>query len=650
MAVEEKDAVEKLKKELYSRKERPTIGKDIRTPLSSSNVDTPRAWEQEETSPEKIKPARPPLAEFMNTPKRGMPFAAKFLLISTLFFIAAAGVAAYFFFGGANFISPQNIDLQVIAPSLIDGGKEATLQVIIDNRNKAALTMVNMLVNYPDGTRSVATSSGPLQHDSQTIGTIASGGQVKRTINAIFYGQEGTQETVNVTLQYSIPGSSAIFTKEGQANFLIGSSPVSVSVNAPNQTISGQPFAMDVTVQANGIVPVQDVLLQAQYPFGFSLSSSTPAAQAGGTLWRLGTLQPGSAQIIHIEGSLQGQNGDEGVFHFLSGSDSNPTDTQIAVPFLSIPTTITITQPFITASFALNGQSGQTISIAPGSAVQGVITWQNNLPTAISNASFQLSINGTPLDPTSVEAPNGFYQSSDSSIIWDSQNDPALASIPAGASGTLQFSFATIRPSATAPYLNPTMMLSLTLSGSRNDEAGGPQVVSSVAMAQVNIASLVALGVQALHFTGPFSDGGPMPPVPGQNTTYTIEWTITNSSNSLANTQVSTTLPPYVQFVAAQPGSGITYTAPSRTVTWNLGDVAAAAGYGNTPPQAAFQVALLPSVSQVGQSPALTGETTLSGSDRFAQVGVQASANSPTIQLTGDTGYSAAMGAVAAGQ
>lgn len=173
-----------------------------------------------------------------------------------------------------------------------------------------------------------------------------------------------------------------------------------------------------------------------------------------------------------------------------------------------------------------------------------------------------------------------------------------------------------------------------------------PETVSSAASTEVQVSSVARLTAQALHFSGAFANTGPMPPVPGQKTTYTVEWGATNTSNTIANAIVSATLPTYVTFVSAGAGSGITYDTKSRTVTWTMGDVEAGAGFTKPSRTAAFQVSLLPSSSQSGQSPALTGPATLSAQDRFAQVQVTATADAPTTQLSNDAGYSANMGVV----
>lgn len=644
MPSEGKDDIEKLKAKLYSRENKDKTMSDIRTPLTKEESDAPVSWQDSvaelNKEQEKPKPPQrvPPIGALMQEEKKKMSFAAKFLIASFLFFVLAASAAAYIFFGGGTLISPQNIDLSVVMPSLVDSGKTSTFQVLIDNRNTSQLQLVDLVIDYPDGTRD-PTDATTLTQGRQSIGTINAGQQLKQTASAIFYGQQGAQEKVAVTLEYSVAGSNAVFEKQAEADFIIGSSPISVSVSAPSTAVSDQPFPIDLTIQSNATTPLTNVVIQAQYPFGYSVANSIPTALAGGTFWQLGTLAPGASQTIHIVGSLSGQEGDQRVFRFLAGSNTDQTDTQVEVPLLSVPQTITVQKPFITGTISVNGQSGKTISVQSGQPLQGTINWQNNLPTAVSNVQMTLNFSGPALDKGSISSGDGFYQSQNSTITWGPQQDPSLSQVAPGGTGLLQFSFSTLPPGAgNVLVTNPVINLSLSVQGTTATQSGAPQQVSGAATAQVSVASALSLTAQALHFTGAFTNTGPMPPKANSDTSYTIVWTVKNSSNTIGNATVSTVLPQYVRYVSGG-ASGVTYDSGSRTVTWSLGDLNPGVGYTAPAEQVSFQVVLTPSESQAGSVPALTGNVSLQGQDRFAQVGVTASAQAPTTQLVGDTGF-----------
>jgi len=636
------EGVEGLKKKLYSRSNQGDM-RDVRTPLTPDTTDTPKAWADSKPSlPE--GPNHDPMLQTAH--RKRLSFAAKFFIGSVVFFVVAASAAAFFFLNGTNFISPNNIDMQIVAPSLVDGGSTVTFQYLITNRNAAQLQLADLVITYPDGTRSAADPTKGATSERQSIGTIQPGQQFKRTSSAILYGAEGATEVVHASLEYSLAGSNAVFTKDADITITIGSSPVSISVDAPQEAIAGEPFDVTLTVRNNQTTAVDNVVVQAQYPFGFSALTTSPKADAGGSYWRLGSMGPGASQTIVVHGSLDGQDGDQRVFKFLSGSDNDPTDTSIATPFLTVPTTLTVHKPFISGSIAIGGQTGKVVSVAAGSVVQGEIDWQNNLTTSVSDVEITLSLTGPVLDQNSVDAGNGFYQSANNTITWTSQQDPSLASVGPGGTGKLTFNFGTLPPGASGSlYSNPTVNLSLNVKGTRTGETGVPEVVSSVTQTQVSLASAATLAAKALHFIGPYQNTGPMPPRAEQQTTYTIQWTVKNSSNIIANTAVTAVLPPYVNFVAGQ--TGVAYDPASRTVRWAIGDLKPGVGYTSTALSTNFQVALNPSLSQVSGVPTLTGVAQLTGTDRFAQVPVNTTAEALTTKLTSDPQFVSGMDIVA---
>lgn len=633
MQQHDEGGVDRLKDKLYSRKEKQTM-QDVRSPLTPSEAHAPLAWEGE------LKPRAPRLI-VPPTPHERMALATKFLIGSVVFFIVAMAGALFFFFTGGNYISPSNIDLQIVAPTLVDGGTTANLQFILTNRNAAELQLADLVINYPDGTRDPKSPEKALTQERISVGTIPPGRQIKLTSNAVFYGSEGAAQAIKAQLQYSVQGSNAVFTKEGEASLTIGSSPVSVRVSAPDEAIAGEPFTVTVTVQSNGTAPVQDVLVQAQYPFGFAVSAANPRADGGSTLWRLGTMAPGTTQVITVTGTIDGQDGDQRVFRFSAGSNKDATAGKIEVPFLSVPSTLTVRRPFISGSIAIGGKTGSKISAAGGS-LQGTVTWQNNLSESVSDVQIKLKLSGPVFDRNSVQPGSGFYQSNDSTITWTSAQDPSLAQVAPGSSGTLQFSFNTLTPgTGGVVYTNPTVDLSLTVGAVRAGQGAVPTQVTSADTMQITLASAASIVAQALHYTGPFTNSGPMPPHAEATTQYTIQWIAKNSSNAVANATVSSVLPTYVTFLGAQDGS-ITYDPGSRTVKWDLGELKAGVGYSTVARSGAFQVSVTPSSSQVGTSPALTGATALSGTDRFAQVQVGATAEAPTTKLS-ETGFAPGM-------
>ena len=643
MTREEKSGVEKLKNRLYAREGIKQIKKEERTALTPSEASAPKTWEAQKPSPDAADPAPPttPMRPPVTSPAlpseshSHMSFAFKFLGGSIIFFTAAIAVASFVFLGGVNTTSPRNIDLELVVPTLVDGGKEVQVEIVVRNRNTTPLLLADLVIDYPDGTRNPNNPSTDLLHDRLSVGTIESGQELKRTASALLFGEEGQLQTIKVALEYSVQGSNAVFVRQEEVTITIGSAPVSLAIEGPSESVAGQPFTFDLTVRSNATTPIADLVVKGEYPFGFSVIRTEPAADTSG-MWRLGTLDPGASKSIRVTGTIQGEDGDERIFRFIAGSNDDATDPEVKLPFITIPQTLTVKRPFIAGNITVEGKSGSNIAVAAGSRISGTVSWQNNLSDSVSDVEVTLTLAGPSLDEDSIQGQGAFFQSVNNSLVWSKDDNSELESVASGANGTFQFSFLTRSPGEGGVLItNPTIDLNLTVRAVR--EAGEPETILSAASTKVTVASALSLSTEVLHFSGPFTNFGPMPPQAEQETTYTVRWTVRNSANAVGNGQVVATLPTYVRFVAAEAGSGISYNEGSRTVTWSLGEIKAGAGYTSSPRTGAFQVELLPSESQVGQSPALSSTPELTGQDRFANVNLSATGGAATTKLIGDT-------------
>ena len=255
---------------------------------------------------------------------------------------------------------------------------------------------------------------------------------------------------------------------------------------------------------------------------------------------------------------------------------------------------------------------------------------RKDLDAVLSEQS--LSLSGA-VDESSITTTDGFFDSSTHSVVFDSSTDPALASLAPGASGIGTFSFTT--KSAAAAGSAPQVTFVTSVSGTRVGQTNVPEAVTASATQVAKLATVVNLSAHAYHVLGGFSNTGPVPPRANATTTYAIVWSLANQGSAIAGATVSAALPPYVSYTGATHGSGtVSYDPSSRTVTWTAGNVPP-----GTTAQAAFQVALLPSTSQKGSAPALTSTVSFSGYDRFAAAQVAATADAPTTETVGDSGY-----------
>ncbi len=646
------EKIERLRRAMYSRALSENLQDKPRRELDAEGAQVPEDFvrEADAGSPQTIVAPR----------AIGIVRAALWWLLAAalVFFLASlAFFGYYFFFGpGSGDASSSNIDIAISGPPQVEGGAPAEFQISVGNRNKVPIELADLVITYPDGTRSPADYVTSLTNQRIPLGTIESGGVRQGTVSAVLSGTAGQTADIKVELDYHIGGSSAIFTANTDYTVTFSSAPLGISVDGNSEAISGQPVQLAVTVSSNTDAPVKDVLLSATYPFGFKFNSSVPAPTQNG-IWAIGDLNPGDKKIVTINGTLTGTKGDQRVFRFDAGTRVDSASSTISTQLADLAYTTTITQPFLDLTSVVNGSPG-TVVLSPGDSVTVTIGWQNNLSTPITSAAIVAQLTGLQIDGTTVKATNGFYRSTQNVVLWDKSTDPDLATIAPGAKGTVSFSFQVPTSGQLASTTSPHLDISVNVAGNRLSESGVPENLQSAVSQEIAIASDLQLAAQGLYYTNPFGTSGPIPPKAGSETNYAILFTLTNSTNQITNGQVTASLPPYVRWVGIySPNTEkVSFDQVRGTVTWDLGTINPGAGLNGTPSrQMAIDIGFTPSTSQIGQQPPLLQQITFTGIDSSTGAAIkrttssdvttnllQVAKTSNAVVVGTDTGFSAA--------
>jgi len=367
------------------------------------------------------------------------------------------------------------------------------------------------------------------------------------------------------------------------------------------------------------------MLLLAEYPPGFSFLSSAPAPLSGTAAWNIGDIEPGGKRSVTITGAFTGEDGDDRVIRFTAGSKKEGREDVIAAPLAAGTGAVTIAKPFVSVSLALDGSVSSEQVIERGREIRGDIRWTNNLPVRVQDVEIEIALNGAILDRSKVKAEQGFFRSNNQTIIWSRETQPKLADVAPGASDVASFTFSTL-PQTGGLFRNPELNLVVAVRARRLSESNVPEKVTSNAKVHVSVATDLALSALLSRGTR-FTESGPTPPKVDTESTYTVEWIASNSTNAVANASVSAVLPSYVRWVGAIAPSGenISLNPIGGIITWNIGDISE-----GTSKTVAFQIAITPSLSQVGTPPTLVGNQRIYGFDRFSRTNIEGSAPSLT--------------------
>lgn len=621
MANEEKDSpLEGLKDRLYVRGgvERETVP---HSNLLNSNQVVRRDWNELK---EKPAPAR----------ALSMSFFVKLFIFSLIFFIVALGVAVFFFYRGSVFVSSRNVDLAISGPAEIKAGEEIFFQVAVINRNNTDLEFAELVMEYPAGARTADSRQSELKRSRLNLGTIKKGETKLQTVTAVIFGEKDTELEWRFAIEYRLADSNAIYDKVFNQRLKITDAPISLTLDLPSEVNANQEVNLNVTVASNAAETLNDLLLTIIYPPGFMFKEATPPPIGGRDTWRIGDLGPQDRRSIKITGLLEGQNEELKSFRLAVGRPDKDNERAVGLAYSTIFKTLTIKKTQVDLDFSINGDFSPEFVADPNEELRVDINWINNLPVAVTAAEISMKLSGELFDRTRVSPSGGFYQSLDNTIVWNKLTQPTLNLLPPGEKGRVSFDLNVLPLSSFRGVLpqNPVINLDLLFRGRKTDDESAKEPIETKLSKQIKINSVIQLSANVLYRSGVLQNRGPLPPRIGEETTYTVVWSVVNSFNEVKDVMVKATLPAYVKWLGAVSPSEekVEFDAGDGEVRWALGRVSAGQGFANQPREVAFQVAITPSLSQVRESPVLVSKPELEGVDAFTGARLTSSKNSLT--------------------
>ncbi len=677
---EENSSIERVRRRLYAR-EAPQ-GEHERRRLEEQTEQVSQMWETEPDIPQEKQPVVDPerdakeeleelrhgvvrgvndnLSPLLMFGKRATPLKERKKrssngIISTIFFASLvfflfAGGYAFFLFGkGGNEVACNKVSIDVLAPTSVPSGKELSLDVTVKNGNPVSLENAELLITYPEGTKNADDPTTPLPTVRAGIGTLEVDQKVTKTSRSIPFGNEQTTQSVKVKLEYSLKESSRVLTCEKEFPFTIATAPVALSVKGLEEISSGQEFALTLDVRSNseGIVP--DQRLVVDYPFGFRMVRADPAPTEGDNVWDLGDIPPEYAKVITITGTVDTQTVESRSVKFRMGERDATDPVKLVSSMKTVEHPLLIVRPFVKLDVTLNGNSAESVSVVPGERVDGVIRWKNDLVDPIYDVTIEAIIPRAYVDRESVRAPSGYFSSVEQRIIWTPQTDEAFKEVGPGEEGTLNFSFETESFSDTSGARNPEIPLSFSVHARRvSDQSEVPQTLTALSPRTIKLGSVPLFMARTYFSVGPFRNTGPYPPRAEQETTFTATWQVRNSVNDMSDVTVSGALPVYVEWMGQTYPSNeqISYNPNTREVTWVLGDVAATTGSAAAPREASFRVAIIPSVTDIGNTLPIVRSMVMRGVDVFTRDMVERTVRDIGTTLVDDPAYSDNLGKV----
>ncbi len=629
----DQEHIDAVRERLYARGSAGNIAE--RHSLTDRHVDVARNWNTP-SNPE----ATPNLVqvETANTEAQSeLPTkrsqVRKYVLLGSLgiFAVVALFSSLYMLMGGSA-ISSDNISINISGPSTLAGGDTVSLQFGVTNQNTVAIETATLVIRYPAGTRSVVEPIENLFEQRIPLQGLAPGEAKNIPVQVAVFGQENEEKQITATIEYRMVGSNGMFFKEAEPyRMQITSSPLVLEVTSVQKVASGQ--TMDITVRAksNASAPLKNILVSAKYPNGFSFSESTPAPVFNENVWRIDELLPEQNVTITIKGVPSGQANERFVIN-LDAGPARPDNQFIVGSTLAIASfEYTIERPFIDVRVEINQSQDPVVVIEEGENGRAQIFVTNTLDETVYDMVVEVVPGGNILNESSLNTSSGFYDSNRGVVRFEPSNNPDFREVRPGQTRTLDFSVTPLAPKNAASF-----ELLVNVYARRLAQSSAQEQLLGTVRAEARYTSIAQVATQMNLGTGV------VPPKVGQATVYQANLVARAGVNDLTNTVVKTTLPVYVEWTNQYTGDGtVDYNPVTKEITWQAGNIET----GRTK-ELVFSVSLLPSSSQVGITPVLVNQQTLTATDRFTNSELNAIGGQVTTELSTEYGFERGNGTI----
>jgi len=617
------DGLDRLKRKLYgqSRELGARAKKDTLSELRSDSAPDNYKTSWRETK----RPQR----------RNQISLMAKLIIGLAVVVVGIVAGAVIYLFGGFGAISSGQIEFEISAPENISGGDKVIWHVTLKNNNEVPLEHAEIAFEYPEGSKPLNENiRSKYLIERRSIGIVGAGEYVDEVFEAFVFGEEDGVYRASAVLEYRTQGSNAILAKEISSEIKVLKSPIGVFVNIPESINIGQEVEIEVVYLSNSPKSIDGLTLSVEYPDGFEFVSAYPSPSLSTHTWDLPELSAKEEKRISIRGKLSGENLENKVFKATVGMQDNGL---LAVYGAGSAGTI-LRRPFLDISILVNGQSEYVAS--PGEAVAVSVIWKNNLPVSVKNAVLEMKLDGTAFDYGSMSVQNGSYRGSDRTIIWNPSFYPTFSFLQPMQEGELKFRTKILKniPIENFGDINFKVGMDANMYLGERPEGFEGVDIDGNANYEIKITSDLQLSRQGYFYSSIIPNAGPLPPKVGSETTYTMVWSLINSSNNLENVKVYAVLPSYINWKnrVSPVGEGISYDPISGRVEWNVGDLSAGVGILRPAREAAFQIGFIPSVNQAGSAPILISEVTAEAKDTFTGAEIKQEAGSLTTRLFTD--------------
>jgi len=624
-------ALKDIEEQLYGMKEEEEEAEEIfeepRIEPEKTHWGRPRG---EGPQPPVQIPKRPP-ANFYQPRKKPVALYIFIGLLAIVLVVEGIVVAKKYF------SRETSINLSVAAPSEVLVADPFELKVEYQNNSSNLLRNATLILELPKDVKSLTDPS----QDSfikRELGDLGTGSNNIQTFLLVAFGNSNRVANFKATLQYNLPGFGSRFEKSKNYDLAIGGLALDFNVLLPQNVISGEEFVFEIDYSNNTPRSLTSLKLQTFYPLGFNFISSSIQPSEGNNLWVLGDLSAKNSGKLLIKGTIVGQTSS---FYEFASQLSILVQNQL-VTLEKKTAGVTIQTSPLKLEMFVNNVSEYIAAL--GETLEYKINYQNNTPIGLEETIIKAKIQSDLFDLSWVET-NGYFDSASRQIIWNAGNTPELRLVNRGVSGSVSFK---IRLKSNYPIKklsDKNFVLKVSTQMESPSVPPATNLQKTAAVSEINTKVAGKADLMVLAFFRDAASGivnkGTLPLQVGKGTNFTIHWKIINYSNDLGSITVKSVLPQGVSWTGMVSGnygdSAPQYNERTSEVIWQIPKLPATTGVVLPAREAIFQVAVVPSLNQIGSYMKLLEKTEFVAKDDFTGQEISFAIDSINSELKNDS-------------
>jgi hypothetical protein len=521
------------------------------------------------------------------------------VLVGAVIFLIVMNV--FWWMGGSRYFF-DNFEIE-ISRNIDDvkSGDIVEFEINYRNDNKYEVEDVFLSFNFPEYFESIEVNHQDydVQNNVLSLGSLAPGSNGHLTVKGQVFGSIDEEQYLFATFNYYKLDKRekrlwGRFSTTGFDSFDITNSYFDFIVEVPQKVVNDQ--LVDLTFTVKNTHP--DLTFE-NLSIDLSANEQNIYSSELDKL-EIEKLEPGKEQKIDLRAKISAQDVDQ--LDFLTTLVWDHSGVKLVQAKYEEQLEVVAPNFSVQAEFLNDG------AVTPGDLVEVLLKYENKGKFSLENVVLSLDFIGDYWNVANSKLETG--RISGSRVIFDAKEIPRLLLLQPGDSGEITFNI------KTKQFVRTAQSTDLRAQSEISYKFFDNVVKIRGNLIEKKLNTNLALQVYPMYFTaaGDQLGRGPVPPEAGEETKYWIFAKVINDIHAVDDVKITATLPFNVAWTNKSNvpvGDAIEYNSSNKQLSWQISRIPSDNGAFGL----AFEVAIIPSASQVGYYPILIKDIRIEGRD-----------------------------------